>query len=68
MLKMTISTIVWGAQHPNAGGNIQHLLASNFINIYLFFMTHQKGNPQGRGKLYEWPVRTIGKASHANPI
>ena len=24
MLKMTISTSVWGAQHPSAGRNIQH--------------------------------------------
>ena len=24
MLKMTISTSVWGAQHPSAGENIQH--------------------------------------------
>ena len=26
MLKMTISTIVWGAQHLNAGQNIQQML------------------------------------------
>ena len=24
MLKMTFSSSVWGAQHPNAGQNIQH--------------------------------------------
>ena len=28
MLKMTILTSVWGAQHPNAGWNIQHLLST----------------------------------------
>ena len=26
MLKMTISSSVLGLQHPNAGGNIQHLM------------------------------------------
>ena len=26
MLKMTISTSVWSAQHPKAGRNIQHLV------------------------------------------
>ena len=25
MLKMTISTSIWSAQHPNAGQNIQHI-------------------------------------------
>ena len=30
MLKMTISTSVWGAQHPNAGQNIQHLILLEF--------------------------------------
>ena len=25
MLKMTIPSSIWGAQHPNAGGNIQHI-------------------------------------------
>ena len=36
MLKMTISTSICGAQHPNAGLNIQHpmyLLNSNTPNI-----------------------------------
>ena len=26
MMKMTMSISIWGAQHPNAGGNIQHIL------------------------------------------
>ena len=30
-LKMSISTSIWGAQHPNAGGNIQHL---NKVNTF----------------------------------
>ena len=30
-LKMTISTSVWGVQHPNAGRNIQHLFVKKFI-------------------------------------
>ena len=27
--EMTVSTSIWGAQHPNAGGNIQHVGGQN---------------------------------------
>ena len=32
MLKMTILTRVWGAQHPNAGRNIQHASANIVVD------------------------------------
>ena len=35
MLKMTISTILWNAQHPNAGQNIQHMQQQSVAEAWL---------------------------------
>ena len=35
-LKMTISTSIWGAQHPNAGRNIQQQVSKNIILVFKF--------------------------------
>ena len=37
--EMTISTSVWGAQHPKAGQNIQHLEVEDSF-FALFFCCH----------------------------
>ena len=36
-LKMTISTNVWSAQHPNTGRNIQHLQTPILCIFFLYF-------------------------------
>ena len=35
MLKLTISTSVWGAKHPNTGQNIQHMELQILNSMYI---------------------------------
>ena len=47
-LKMTISTSVWSAQHPNAGQNIQHthVRGSHPFRVGLTEEIQRRGNPR----------------------
>ena len=47
---MTISTSIWGVQHPNAGGNIQQWIQFQHPLHRLYCRPHKLGLAIGRGR------------------